>query len=114
MNAHIATIRRLLRNSIASMMVIVLLAGCNTPQRMSDAKLESLGVRLGAPHWEATASLAREGYSCGVSGEKRESFECAKTTGFFVSCIFRVRFKVDDSNRISELGVPEPACIGTP
>ncbi|MDY0746931.1 hypothetical protein SNE35_20630 [Paucibacter sp. R3-3] len=114
MNAHLSATHRLLRSVTAIAMAIALLAGCSTPQRMSDAKLESLGVRIGASAEEAAAGLAREGYSCVVSGEAREGFDCSKTTGFLISCTFRVVFVVDAGNGIAAIITPEPACMGTP
>lgn len=93
---------------------IALLSGCATPPKLTDAELASFGVRPGAPHWEATSSLSRQGYACFVSGAKREEFDCTKNTGILVSCVQRVRFVVDDQNRIVTVQAPEPACIGTP
>ncbi len=99
---------------VAAVAAIALIAGCSNTQKMSDAQLESLGIRVGAAHWDITPRLFREGYVCFVNGAKRESFDCSKTTGLFPSCIMRIRFAVDDQNQISAVSVPEPACLGTP
>jgi hypothetical protein len=93
---------------------LALLAACVTPQKMSATELQSLGVRVGAPHWTATAQLAKEGYACFVSGARREHFDCTKTTGAFPTCLLRVRFSVGDDNMITTMSASEPACIGTP
>jgi hypothetical protein len=111
---RIVVIQSHLRQLVVSGMAIALLAGCSTPQKMSDTQLQSLGIRVGAPHWEATSHLAREGYACSVSGAKREDFDCSKEQGVFPSCVLRVQFSVDDQNKITTVKVPEPACIGTP
>ena len=99
---------------LAAGLAITLIAGCATMQKMSDAQLDSLGVRAGVPHGEATSRLFREGYVCSVSGAKRENFDCSKTHGILITCVLRVRFAVDDQNKISAVNVPEPACLGTP
>jgi hypothetical protein len=99
---------------VAGAAVLALVAGCATPQKVSVAELDSFGVRTGSPHWEATSRLAREGYACFVSGAKRENFDCTKSSGLFISCISRIRFTVDDENKIAAISVPQPACMGTP
>ena len=43
-----------------------LLCGCSTPQKMGEAELESLGVRVGVLHWEASSRLGEKGYACSV------------------------------------------------
>ena len=111
---HFPAAKDLLPHLVAGVAAIALLAGCSTTQKLSDAQRESLGIRAGATHWEVTPQLFKEGYVCYVSGAKRENFDCSKQTGFFPTCILRVRFTVDDQNKISALSVPEPACIGTP
>jgi hypothetical protein len=98
----------------ASLTALTMLSGCSTPQKMSDTQLQSLDIRVGTPHWSATSTLHREGYACFVNGEKREHFDCTKTTGFFPTCILRIEFIVDDGNKISEISVREPVCTGTP
>lgn len=107
------SMKALLR-SVAGAAALALVSGCATPPKVGVAELDAFGVRVGAPHWEATPRLARAGYACFVSGAKREEFDCTKSTGLFISCISRVRFTVDDQNRIAAISVPEPACIGTP
>ena len=111
---HFTAAKGLLLHLIASVAAIALLSGCSTTPKMSNAQLESLGIRAGAAHWEVTPQLFKEGYVCFVSGAKRENFDCSKTTGVFPTCTLRVRFTVDDQNKISAVSVPEPACLGTP
>ena len=91
-----------------------LLCGCSTPQKMGEAELESLGVRVGVLHWEASSRLGEKGYACSVTGANREQFDCSKTSGVLVTCILRVTFTVDEMNKISGIRIPDPACIGTP
>jgi len=90
------------------------LTACSTPKKLSEAQLAEHGLRLGTPHWEATAQLSRLGYVCSVSGRTREHFDCSRTRGILMTCVQRVAFTVDDQNLISALRVPEPACLGTP
>jgi hypothetical protein len=111
---HCTASKHLFPYPITCVVACALLAGCGTTQKMSDDKLAAMGMRIGARHWEVTPQLFKEGYSCSVSGAKRENFDCAKTTGIFPTCILRVRFIVDDLNKISAISVPEPACLGTP
>ena len=92
----------------------VVLTACSTPSKLSTAQLESIGVRPGSPHWQATRSLHQAGYLCSVSGKKREQFDCTKTVGFLPTCVLRVGFEVNDANEIVALSVPEPACMGPP
>jgi hypothetical protein len=99
---------------VGATIILALLAGCATPQKMSATQLQSLGVRVGGPYWTATSQLAREGYACFVSGAKREHFDCTKTMGVFPTCLLRVRFSVGDDNMITTMSAAEPACIGTP
>jgi len=99
---------------IAGLAAIAMLAGCSTPQKMSDARLESIGIRTGTAHWVATSRLYQEGYVCFVSGAKRENFDCSKTTGFFPTCILHIDFAVDDQNKITTVAAHDPACLGTP
>ena len=106
--------KNLFPHRIASLAAIAMLAGCSTPQKMSDARLESLGVRAGANHWSATSALYQEGYICSVNGAKRENFDCSKTTGLFPTCILHIDFTVDDQNKIVAVGARDPACLGTP
>lgn len=94
--------------------VIILLSGCGTTQKMSEAQLETLGIRTGAEYWVATSQLYQKGYNCSVSGAKREHFDCTKTAGFIPTCILRIELTVDDQNKISSFRAPDPACIGTP
>ncbi len=101
-------------HSSIGVMALMMLAGCGTAQKISNARLESLGITPGAAHWEATSRLSNEGYACFVAGAKRENFDCSKTVGFFPTCLLRVRFIVDDENKISSISVPDPACLGTP
>src|SRR6185369_14610954 len=111
---HVTAAKVLFLRLIAGVSAIALFPGCSTAPKMSDARLESLGIRAGAAHWDATPQLFEEGYVCFVSGAKREHFDCSKTSGVFPTCILRVRFTVDDQNKISAVSVPEPACLGTP
>lgn len=105
---------KLRSTTLLGIIAMALLAACGTPQKMSDGQLRSLGVEVGAKHWTATSTLAREGYACFVSGARREQFDCTKTTGAFPTCLLRVRFSVDDDNAVTTVGASEPACIGTP
>jgi hypothetical protein len=95
-------------------LIATLTAGCVSPKRLSDAQLSSLGVRNGVSYWEATSPLARQGYTCSVSGRVRENFDCTKTKGFIPTCQLRIRFSVDEDNKVVGLRASEPACIGTP
>lgn len=90
------------------------LSACSTPAKLSSAELESIGVRDSATYWEAQQKLAQRGYSCYVSGAKRENFDCTRSAGVFPSCVLRITFTVDDKNLVSNLTVKEAACIGTP
>lgn len=65
-------------------------------------------------YWNAEQRLMQEGYSCYVSGAKRENFDCTKRIGFLVTCIHRVTFEASDKNLVSNLRSVGPACIGTP
>ena len=94
--------------------VVTVLLGCSTPSKPSPEQLASLGVRKGAVYWDAEQKLMQAGYSCYVSGAKRENFDCTKSTGFLVTCIHRVKFEADDKNLVSNLRAVGPACIGTP
>lgn len=102
------------RKVIAACMLAACLAACSTPAKMSPDDLASLGLIAGMEYRSAEQKLAGEGYQCHAVGAKRENVDCAKTTGFFVTCILRVRFTLDDRNRISDPQVPDSACIGTP
>jgi hypothetical protein len=102
------------RDAIAVCTLAACLAACSTPVKMSPGHLASLGVTEGTEYRSAEQKLAGEGYECHATGAKKENVDCAKTTGFLITCILRVRFTLDDRNRISDPLVPEPACIGTP
>jgi hypothetical protein len=104
----------ILRAALAAGAAAICCAGCGTPPKMSVDRLATMGVVEGAPYWQAQQKLAQEGYQCSVSGATREHVDCAKTRGFFITCVLRVDFEVDDKNLISRPSVPEPACIGTP
>lgn len=92
----------------------ICVAGCSTPLKISPDHLASIGVIEGVIYWEAEQKLASEGYQCFVTGAKRENFDCTRTTGFFPTCLLRVGFVADDNNRVSNLRVANPACMGTP
>jgi hypothetical protein len=87
---------------------------CGTPSKLSYAELGSSGVRDGAAYWDAEQGLAQRGYSCYVSGAKRENFDCTRSPGTWPTCVLRVSFVVDDENLVSRLAVSDPACVGTP
>jgi hypothetical protein len=105
---------RITRLGCAVCTVAILLSGCSSPPKLSPGQLASLGVKEGAMYWDAEQKLMQAGYSCYVSGAKRESFDCTKNTGFFPSCIHRVQFEANDQNLVSNLRIVGPACIGTP
>lgn len=88
------------------------LGACATPARLTPDELQRLGVRVGAPHWEVTGPLHREGYACFVSGERREQFDCTKTSGFLPTCVWRIRFTVNDRQAVDTIASPPPACTG--
>ena len=111
---HLSAAKSSLLYLVAGITALALLAGCSTPKRISDERLQALGIRVGAMYWQATSQLMQEGYVCMVTGAKRENFDCTKKAGGILTCILRVRLIVDDQNKISSLSVPEPACIGTP
>lgn len=92
----------------------ICVAGCSTPAKMTSNDLTSIGVTEGIIYWQAEQKLAGEGYHCFVTGAKRENFDCTKTTGVFPTCVLRVTFSVDDKNLVSQLRVPNPACVGSP
>lgn len=92
----------------------VCMAGCSAPANISPERLRAIGVADGVPYWQAQESLAREGYSCFVTGDKRENFDCTKTVGVFPTCVMRVEFLADDRNMVSALRTRTAACIGTP
>ena len=108
------TFGQLGRRLIAVCIGSLCLSGCSTPLRKSDEQFASIGVKEGVTYWSAQEKLAREGYRCFVTGEKRENFDCTKTVGFFPTCVMRVDFKASDTNLVSDLRVADPACIGTP
>jgi hypothetical protein len=112
MRLSIARILLLCRVSILT--TVTILSACSIPQKMNDTQLQSRGIRVGTQYWLATSLLSQDGYNCSVSGTKRERFDCTKNTGFFPTCILRIEFNVDDENKISEIGVREPACLGIP
>lgn len=92
----------------------VLVSGCSVPPKLTPEQLERLGVREGVIYWEAEQKLLQEGYRCYVSGAKREHFDFTKQTGGFPTCLLRIEFTVDDDNKLRNLRVKDPACIGTP
>lgn len=94
--------------------VAICTSGCSTPAKMSADQLAAIGVVEGIRYWDAQGRLAREGYQCFVTGEKRENFSCSKTVGLFPTCLSRVEFVADDNNLVSRLRVADPACMGTP
>lgn len=106
--------RRWIQTLIASFVIALGLLGCSTPKKISDAELESIGVRNGVKYWEVQQKLAQSGYSCYVSGAKRERFDCTRTAGTFPTCVLRINFVADDMNLVSSLTVRDPACMGTP
>ena len=99
---------------MVSFAMVLGLQGCSTPQKISDAELESIGVRNGVKYWDAQQKLAQRGYSCFVSGAKRERFDCTRYAGSFPTCLLRIEFVADDVNVVSGLTVRNPACMGTP
>lgn len=106
--------RHWIHTLIASFAIALGLLGCSTPKKISDTELESIGVRNGVKYWEAQQKLAQRGYSCYVSGAKRESFDCTRSAGTFPTCVLRITFVADDMNLVSSLAVREPACMGAP
>lgn len=114
MNMRFLTAKAPILTPVVGAAAIALISSCSTAQKMSDAQLESFGIRIGAAYRDVTPQLVKEGYVCFVSGAKRENFDCSKTIGVFPTCILRVRFSVDGQNKISALSVPDPACMGTP
>jgi hypothetical protein len=104
----------LAKTAISTALIATLAVGCASPKRLSDDELSSLGVRNGVPYWEATSRLARQRYTCSVSGRVRENFDCTKTSGFMPTCQLRIVFSVDEDNRVVGLRASDPACIGTP
>lgn len=106
---------RLTTTTLTALCVVAFnLSGCGAPTKLSASQLDAMGVRDGVPHWMAQQKLSQEGYGCYVTGEARDDFNCVKTTGSFITCVFRITFKADDKNRVSNLRVSDPACIGTP
>jgi hypothetical protein len=99
---------------MAGFAIVVGLQGCSTPKKLSDAELESIGLRNGVKYWDAQRKLAQRGYSCFVGGAKRETFDCTRYAGTFPTCLLRVEFVADDMNVVSGLTVRDPACMGTP
>lgn len=78
------------------------------------AQLESMHVCVGENPLIATSELNKKDYHCSVYGSEPASYDCAKTAGFIPTCIYRVKFTVDDQNKIATITVKDPACIGTP
>ncbi len=107
-------IRRWSQAIMASAAILLGLQGCSIPTKISDAELESMGVRNGVKYWEAQQKLTRRGYSCFVIGAKRERFDCTRYAGTFPKCLLRIEFVADDMNLLSGLTVRDPACMGTP
>ena len=99
---------------LAGCLAASLLAACSTPSKPTSSELAALGVREGVVYWEAEQKLAQAGYHCFVSGDRRDDFDCTKEAGFFPSCTLRVHFKADQQNRVDNLRIADPACIGTP
>lgn len=94
---------RHIRCVITAGMAALCVSGCSTPVKLSADQLASNGVVEGANYRDAVQKLAGQGYQCFVSGAKRENFDCTKTHGFFLTCLLRIEFIVDDKNRISKV-----------
>jgi hypothetical protein len=104
----------LIRLRPAACAAALLLSACSTPPKLTPEQLATLGVRNGAVYWEAEQALVQQGYHVFVTGAKREAFDFSKQSGVFPTCLLRVTFTADDRNRVTDLHVAEPACMGTP
>lgn len=99
---------------LAVLSASVLVSACSTPAKLAPEQLVRLGITEGAIYWQAEQKLAQEGYRLYVSGAKRENFDFTKQTGAFPTCLLRIQFTVDDDNKVRDLRVKDPVCIGTP
>lgn len=93
---------------------LLALAGCASPRNLLPEQLNALGVRNGAKYWDAESALNQSGYSCFVTGDQRQNFDCSRQAGVFPTCMLRVTFVVNNLNEVSALRAPEAACIGAP
>ncbi len=105
---------RWIRTLLTILAIVMGLLACSIPKKISDAELSSIGVNKGIMYWDAQQRLAQRGYSCYVTGAKRENFNCTRTAGIFPTCVFRISFVADEMNLVSSLTVEDPACLGTP
>ena len=81
---------------------------------MSPERLDAIGLQNGIDFRAAVQKLEREEFQCHDIGKRGVDFDCTKMTGFLITCVHRITFKVVDEGRIANLDVRNPACIGSP